>query len=252
MWSIFARLLAFWQRGEPQTMTGTRLHFWRKARESAQGDAGEGVAAERKRFWERGAALARAAEENERTAAGIFLRQSAAGLREDAQPMTALWQEEKDAEMAGELRFSLPETAKEQIFALPTEDEAQNEGTLAAREKTAAAETAQKRKTEQDGLFSARLWQGEKAAEEGERQRLFAMPAAEAARTERRLIPAGEKKEEKAAPRITAEEVSRWASPRAAEEKAEAAQTIDVDALMRQFAQRLWQEREGSSRKRYG
>lgn len=251
MWSIFARLLAFWQGGEPQTTTATRLHFWRKARERAQGDAGEAVVAERKRFWERGAALTRAAEENERTAAGGFLRRSAAGLREDAQPMTALWQDE-GAEAAGELHFSLPGTAKERLFALPTEDEAQDEGTLAAREKTAAAETAQKRKTEQDGLFSARLWQGEKAAEEGERQRFFAMPVAEVARTERRLIPFGEKKEEKAAPRITAEEVSQGAAPKAAQEKAEAAQTIDVDALMRQFAQRLWQEREGSSRKRYG
>lgn len=252
MWSIFARLLAFWQGGEPQTATATRLHFWRKARERAQGDAGEAVVAERKGFWERGAALTEAAEENERTAAGGFLRQSAAGLREDAQPMTALWQEDEGAETAGELRFSLPGTVKERFFALPTEDEAQDEGTLAAREKTAAAETAQERKPTQGAWLSARLWQGEKAAEEGERQRLFAMPAAEVTRTERRSIPFGEKKEEKAAPRITAEEVSQGASPKAAEVKAEAAQTIDVDALMRQFAQRLWQEREGSSRKRYG
>ncbi len=252
MWSIFARLLAFWQGGEPQTTTATRLHFWRKARERAQGDAGEGVVAERKRFWERGAELTQETEENERTAAGGFLRQSTAGLREDAQPRTALWQEDENAKMAGEMHFSLPGTAKERLFVLSTEDEAQDEGTLAAREKTAAAEMAQERKPAQDGLFSARLWQGETAAEEGERQRLFALPAAEATRTERQLIPFGERKEERAAPRITAEEVSQSVSPKAAEEKAEAAQTIDVDALMRQFAQRLWQEREGSSRKKYG
>ena len=207
MLGIFARLLAFWQGGEPQTATGTGLHFWRKARESAQRDAGENLIAERRRFWETGGTSTRGVAGHDRTTEDGFPRQSAEQMREDAQPRASLWQEKRDAqpgvslwqkkgdaqpgasfwqkkekaETTREMIFALPKTtmAQEVTSALPGKEEGQIEKAQARKNAGTAAETARENKTAPGKLFLARLWQGDKVSEGGERQKLFALPARE-------------------------------------------------------------------------
>lgn len=232
--NLFGRLMDFWLGGAPQESLGRGIGFWQRVRGLLSGDAEQpengrlaaqmqaaeaaekrNSPAEAENFWQKGLREAKAAESE-----GTIFRRG----REDA-PLA----EPRRARQAAEMQASAGKTE------LPMGEEVVAGG-----------------KGKENGFFSAAFWKAEKSErQEGLRAISFLRQEPTALEEDRKSIPLGEepaKKEKTEKTEAVAEAILRT-EPILREEKA--ADAIDIDGLMRQFAQRLWEAREGASRRSY-
>lgn len=232
--SLFGRLMDFWLGGAPQEDLAGGIGFWQRMRRLLGGTA------EKQENGKLAAKMqaAEAAEKRSRTAEAESLWQK--GLREAkaAENEGTIFQEgREDAPLAEPRR---------------AQKAAEMQANAGKTEPTMGEEVVAGGKRKESGIFSAALWKAEgNERQEGLRAFSFWRQEPAAAGAERKSIPLGEEtaKKEKKEKTDAAEEPILRTEPILREERA--ADAIDIDALMRQFAQRLWEAREGASRRSY-
>lgn len=238
--TLFGRLLAFWQAGAPQDGWTEGIGFWQRLRSLT----GVAVAEERQALRQ---TPLRAAEN------------AAVEKRMDSVEKKAFWQRRTEGEtMTQGNSLLLRQTAdaeglQEGVAGDKTIENLRQTAKKGKMELPQGEEPVAEAKRQESGLFSAAFWEPDTTQEETE-QRSEKFWKTEPTATEekrKKRLPLGEKPTKKEDDTAAVQERIPMAEKITAEQKEPMAQAIDVDALMRQFAQRLWEVREGASRRRY-
>lgn len=245
-WRIFGRLLDFWQEGAPQDGLSGGIGFWRRLRRLTGTTTAE--------------------PERGNLRAALWDAENSAATTDALAQESAFWQKKAQTTMAaiGGRLFLHKEEAEEPMAIQSAAGKMEKRLRQAKKWSTgvpmlpkgaAVAEKIEEGRSEQvngKGLFSAAFWERRKAERQAGLRTMPILreePLTDAG--EKKRIPLGEEQMKKAAETPAAQEMTAMERQERMIPAEKAADTIDIDALMHQFAQRLWEEREGASRKRY-
>ncbi len=237
-WTLFGRLLAFWQGMEPQEENQSGIGFWQRMRgylyrdrEEADGVNGQSFQREKQEV------LLKQNEKTESIDNKTFWQKKIADA-EDVQRRNTFVQEKQ---------MFLEEKGKT--------DAAFAEGQLGKNNDRISGEmitevSSVQPKPRREAEKKALLWGMERSEPENAVGISFWNTEALQEDRKRQILPLLEKTKKQDIP-ILLKDANKTAETAGITEDEKTESTIDIDRLMRQFAQRLWEEREGCGRRRY-